>query len=47
MRLGEEVEGKGIVPHNQTDFRKRIGTLDNIYVLNHIVNREVSKKRGG
>ncbi|KAL6421475.1 hypothetical protein ACFW04_014062 [Cataglyphis niger] len=39
-RLSEEVEGKkGLVPQNQTDFRKGLGTMDNIFVLNYLVNR--------
>jgi hypothetical protein len=37
-RLREEVEEKGIVPHNQTGFRKGMDTMDNIYVLNYLVN---------
>ncbi|KYN14427.1 hypothetical protein ALC57_13379, partial [Trachymyrmex cornetzi] len=31
-RLREEVEGKGLIPPNQTGFRKGLGTMDNIYV---------------
>lgn len=30
-RLKDEIKVKGIIPHNQTGFRK--GTIDNIYVL--------------
>jgi len=29
-KIREEVEEKGIVPQNQTNFRKRMGTMDNI-----------------
>jgi len=46
-RLEKEVEKRGRIPHNQTGFRKGIGTIDNIYVLNYIVNRQVSKRGGG
>lgn len=43
-RLREEVEIKQILALNQTGFRKGIGTMDNIYVLNYLVNRQVEKK---
>ena len=42
-RLEEEVEGKGMIPSNQTGFRKGSGTIDNVYVLKYIVNRQVRK----
>ena len=32
-RLREEVEVKGLIPPNQTGFRKGMRTLDNIYIL--------------
>lgn len=38
-RLREEVEGKGLIPPNQTGFRKGLGTVENIYVLNYIINK--------
>ncbi|XP_018375576.1 PREDICTED: uncharacterized protein LOC108769213 [Trachymyrmex cornetzi] len=38
-RLREEIEGKGMIPPNQTGFRKGLGTLDNIYVINYLVDR--------
>jgi len=44
-RLRREVEEKGIVPENQTGFRKRMGTLDNIYIMNYLVNRQLGKKK--
>jgi len=37
-RLNEEIEGKGIVPQNQTGFRRRMETLDNIYAINYAIN---------
>jgi len=46
-RLKEEVEGKGIIPSNQTGFRKGMGTIDQIYTLNYIVNRQLGKEKGG
>ncbi|KAL6416610.1 hypothetical protein ACFW04_013312 [Cataglyphis niger] len=44
-RLSEEVEDKGLVPQNQTGFRKELGTMDNIFILNYLVNRQLSKKK--
>jgi len=44
-RLRREVEEKEIVPHNQVGFRKGMGTMDNIYVMNYVVNRNID--RGG
>ncbi|XP_011687015.1 PREDICTED: golgin subfamily A member 6-like protein 22 [Wasmannia auropunctata] len=35
-RLEKEVEEGGKVPQNQTGFRKGMGTVDNIYVLNYL-----------
>lgn len=29
-RLGEEIEGKGLLLPSQTGFRRRLGTIDNI-----------------
>jgi len=46
-RLEEEVERKGIIPQNQTGFRKGMGMVDNIYVLNYLVGRQLSRKKGG
>ena len=45
-RLEKEVEEKRIVPPNQTGFRKGMGTIDNIYVLNYIVSRYIAKEKG-
>lgn len=45
-RLKKEVEGKGIIPDNQTGFRKGMGTINNIYVLNYLINRQTRKKGG-
>ncbi|KAL6431964.1 hypothetical protein ACFW04_007414 [Cataglyphis niger] len=45
-RLSKEVEEKGLVPQNQTGFRRGLGTMDNIFVLNYLVNRQLSKKKG-
>ncbi|XP_024890196.1 golgin subfamily A member 6-like protein 22 [Temnothorax curvispinosus] len=45
-KLREEIEGKRIVPQNQTGFRRGMGTIDNIFVLNYLVNRRLEKKGG-
>lgn len=46
-RLREEVREKRIIPGNQTGFRKGMGILDNIYVLNYLVNRQIGRKGEG
>lgn len=45
-RLREEVEGAGVLPERQTRFRKGRGTMDNVYVLNYIMNRQLQRKGG-
>jgi len=45
-KLREEMERKGIIPPNQTGFRKGMGTVDNIYVLNYLVNRQLGREGG-
>lgn len=32
-------ESKGIIPQNQTGFRKKMETMNNIYILNFLINR--------
>lgn len=44
-RLGKEVEGDRI-SQNQTGFRKGMGTMDNVYVLNYLVSTELNKRKG-
>jgi len=46
-RLRKDVEEKGVVPRNQAGFRKGLGAIDNIYVLNYLVNRQLGRRRGG
>ena len=43
-RLREEVEGKRLLPPSQTGFRRGLGCMDNIYVLNYLMNRQVGRK---
>ncbi|XP_046145496.1 trichohyalin-like [Osmia bicornis bicornis] len=45
-RLREEAEEKGMIPANQTGFRRGMGTVDNIYVLNYLVNRQIKREKG-
>lgn len=48
MVLGEslerEVEKKNLIPQNQTSFRRRMGTMDNVFALNYLVNRQLRRK---
>lgn len=46
-RLREEVERKAILPLNQTGFRREMDTMDNIYVLNYLINRQVEIGKEG
>lgn len=43
-KLRNEVEEGGMIPQNQTGFRKRVGAIDNIFVLNYAVNKQIRKK---
>ena len=45
-RLREDVERRELVPQNQTGFRKGMGTIDNVYVLNYLITRQINKKGG-
>jgi len=44
--LEKEVQGREMLPPSQTGFRKGMGTLDNIFVLNYLINRQIGKKGG-
>lgn len=43
-RLGKEVEEGGRISQNQTGFRKGMGTMNNVYVLNYLVSTELKRK---
>lgn len=43
-RLKEEVVKKGVLPPNQTGFKKEVGTIDNVYMLNYLINRQIERK---
>lgn len=44
-RLREEVDKGKMVPANQTRFRKGKETVDYIFVLNYLVNTQITTKR--
>jgi hypothetical protein len=44
-RLMKEMNERGALPDEQAGFRKGRGTMDNVYILNHIIGNEI-KKRG-
>ena len=45
-RLVVEMEEGRVVPENQTGFRRGMGTMDNVYVLNYLINRRTEKPGG-
>lgn len=45
-KLREKLEGKEVIPNNQTDFRRGMRTMDNLYVLIYVVGRQL-KRNGG
>jgi len=44
-KLEKMVEEKGLIPENQAGFRKGRSTIDNIFVLNHLMQRRT--RQGG
>lgn len=45
-RLSKEVEENVIVPPSYTGFKKGIGVMENTYVMNFSVNRQLKRKGG-
>lgn len=45
-RLEKDMEKKRILPKSQAGFRKGRSTLDNIYILNHGIQREQKNNKG-
>ena len=45
-RLIKEVDEKGILPPSQAGFRRGMGCIDCVYVLNYLINRQVERKGG-
>jgi hypothetical protein len=35
-KIRKKMEERGMMPQNQTGFRKRMGTMNNIYVINYL-----------
>ncbi|KAH0814122.1 hypothetical protein GEV33_008671 [Tenebrio molitor] len=46
-RMKREIEEQGVVPGSQAGFRKGRGTMDNVYILDHLTRNELKKKGGG
>lgn len=44
--LEEDLERKRILSETQAGFRKGMGTLDQTYALNYIINRQIGRKAG-
>lgn len=44
-RLEREVEEKGILPESQAGFKKGRATVDNVFILDHLVQREKRKEK--
>lgn len=42
-RIKKDCEEKRIIPQNETGFRKGMGIIDNIYVINYLVNKQLEK----
>lgn len=40
------MEKKKIIPQTQTGFRKGMGIMDNVYILNYLINRQIERKKG-
>lgn len=45
-RLREEVNKIRILPDTQTGFKKNRSTMDNLYILNHTIRKEINKRGG-
>ncbi|KAH0818022.1 hypothetical protein GEV33_004769 [Tenebrio molitor] len=43
-RMEREIEEKEVVPDSQAGFRKRRGTMDTVYILDHLAKSELKKK---
>lgn len=45
-KLREKVKDNGIISRTQTGFMEGMGTIDKVYVLNYVVNKQI-ERRGG
>jgi hypothetical protein len=44
--MKREIEEKGVVPDSQASLRKRRGTMNTVYILDHLTRDELKNKRG-
>lgn len=44
-RVRKEMKEKQLIPDNQIKFRKGKRTMDNVYVLNYVINRQGEKRK--
>jgi hypothetical protein len=44
--MKREMEEKGVVPDSHAGFKKGRGTMDSVYILDHLAKRELKKKEG-
>jgi hypothetical protein len=44
--MKREIEEKGVVPYSHAGFRKGKGTINNVYILDHVTRNELKKKGG-
>jgi hypothetical protein len=42
-RMKREIEENGVLPDSQAGFRKGKGTMDNVYILDHLTRNELRK----
>lgn len=45
-KLRKEIKEKKALPETQAGFRRSRSTMDNVYVVNHIIKKELKKKAG-
>ncbi|XP_070513035.1 golgin subfamily A member 6-like protein 22 [Cardiocondyla obscurior] len=45
-KLRKDIEEKGIIPQSQAGFRRDMGTVDQIYELNYLLNKKIKEKKG-
>jgi len=45
-KLRKEIERKGSLPETQAGFRKGREIMDNVMILQQVINKQLSKKRG-
>jgi hypothetical protein len=43
-RMKREIEEKGVISDSQAGFRNRRGSMDNVYILDHLIKNELKKK---